>query len=131
MENFQFAEQVQLWANTVLVWIGFGTLVGLLARAIMPGRDPGGAVANLAMGIGGTVIGCAVLSYFFQGAHVTPISPLGLVVATSGAFLLLGFYRLLRGRLIVEGEQSRDSWLRGPYRVFRRRSPRNMSGLGK
>jgi uncharacterized membrane protein YeaQ/YmgE (transglycosylase-associated protein family) len=122
MENFQFAEQVQLWANTVLVWIGFGTLVGLLARAIMPGRDPGGAVANLAMGIGGTVIGCATLTYFFRGAHVTPISPLGLVVATTGAFVLLGFYRLLRGRLISEGEYPQGSYLGVPQRLFRRRA---------
>lgn len=93
------------WANDVLVWIGFGTIVGLLAKAIMPGRDPGGAVATLAMGIGGSVIGCATLSYFYEGPRVTPISPLGLVVATGGAFILLLFYRLLGGYFFVEGDQ--------------------------
>jgi len=35
-------------------WVGFGTIVGLMAKAIMPGRDPGGAVATLSMGVGGT-----------------------------------------------------------------------------
>jgi uncharacterized membrane protein YeaQ/YmgE (transglycosylase-associated protein family) len=105
MENVEIAEYLSRWANDILVWVGFGTIVGLLAKAIMPGRDPGGAVATLAMGIGGTVIGCGVLSYFYEGARVTPISPMGLAVATAGAFIILFFYRLLAGYWFVEGEQ--------------------------
>ncbi len=104
MEDALFSEQAQAWANDVLVWVGFGTLVGLLAKAIMPGRDPGGAIATLAMGIGGTVIGCGVLSYFYDGHRVTPISPLGMAVATGGAFIILFFYRLLGGYWFVEGD---------------------------
>jgi len=94
----------QQWANDILVWIGFGTLTGLLAKAIMPGRDPGGAVATLLMGIGGTVIGCGILSYFSNGYRVTPISPLGFCVATVGSFVILFFYRLLGGYWFVEGD---------------------------
>jgi uncharacterized membrane protein YeaQ/YmgE (transglycosylase-associated protein family) len=120
MENFQLNEQVGLWANDILVWIGFGTLVGLLAKAIMPGRDPGGAVATLSMGIGGTVIGCGTLSYFF-GQRVTPLSPIGLVVATAGAFVLLAFYRLLSGYWFVEGERGLSPRIRRPRRM--RRAP--------
>ena len=104
MDNVEIAEYVGQWANDILVWIGFGTVVGLLAKAIMPGRDPGGAVATLAMGIGGTVIGCGVLSYFYEGTRVTPISPMGFAVATAGAFIILFFYRLLAGYWFVEGE---------------------------
>ena len=104
MEDVLFSEQVQQWTNDILVWIGFGTVVGLLAKAIMPGRDPGGAVATLAMGIGGTVIGCGTLSYFYEGHRVTPISPLGMAVATAGAFIILFFYRLLGGYWFVEGD---------------------------
>ena len=96
-------DNVQQIANLVLVWVGFGTLVGLLAKAIMPGRDPGGAVATLAMGVAGTVIGCGVVSYFWKGHIVSPISPLGFCVATAGAFLLLFFYKLLGGYYFVEG----------------------------
>ena len=59
MPDIEFSQAVQSAANDVLVWVGFGTLVGLLAKAIMPGRDPGGTVATLMMGIGGTVIGSA------------------------------------------------------------------------
>ncbi len=98
----QLPEEVQQWANLFLIWVGFGTLVGLMAKAVMPGRDPGGTVATLAMGVGGAVIGCAVLTYF-SGHHITPVSPLGFVVATAGAFVLLGFYRLLGGRYHLEG----------------------------
>src|SRR3954463_4836913 len=85
MDNQAFMDNGQQIANLVLVWVGFGPLVGLVAKAIMPGRDPGGAVAPLAMGVAGTVIGCGVVSYFWQGHIVAPISPLGFCVATAGA----------------------------------------------
>lgn len=88
----------QQTANDVLTWVGFGTLVGLLAKAIMPGRDPGGALTTLIMGILGTVLGCGTLMYFTGGKTVTPISLMGFLVATAGAFVLLAFYRLLLGR---------------------------------
>jgi uncharacterized membrane protein YeaQ/YmgE (transglycosylase-associated protein family) len=105
MEGIELSEVVQSWINDILVWVGFGTIVGLLAKAIMPGRDPGGAVATLAMGVGGTVIGCGLVSYFYEGERITPISALGLAVATAGAFIILFFYRLLAGYWFVEGDQ--------------------------
>jgi len=64
MDSSALMEQMHILAQDVLMWVGFGTLVGLVAKAIMPGRDPGGAVATLLMGIAGTVLGCALLSYF-------------------------------------------------------------------
>lgn len=114
----ELAEVIQQWANDILVWVGFGTLAGLLAKAIMPGRDPGGAVATLAMGIGGTVIGCGLLSYFYAGYRVTPISPMGFCVATAGSFIILFFYRLLAGYWFVEGDVPP---VRSHYRRRRRR----------
>jgi uncharacterized membrane protein YeaQ/YmgE (transglycosylase-associated protein family) len=103
VDNPQLIESVQEFTHQVLVWVGFGTLVGLLAKAIMPGKDPGGAVATLAMGVTGTVIGCGVVSYFWQGHIISPISPLGFCVATAGAFVLLFFYKLLGGYYFEEG----------------------------
>jgi uncharacterized membrane protein YeaQ/YmgE (transglycosylase-associated protein family) len=120
MEQLQFPEVVQQWANDILTWVGFGTIVGLLAKAIMPGRDPGGAIATLAMGIGGSVIGCGVVSYYHEGQRITPISPMGLAVATAGAFIILFFYKLLGGYFFVEGEVTRRRVRRPHYR--RRRS---------
>ncbi len=97
--------QIEQFAQVVLMWIGFGTVVGLAAKAIMPGRDPGGAVATLVMGIVGTVIGCATLKFFYPQANVSPISVLGFCVGTGGAFLILALYKVLGGYWFVEGEQ--------------------------
>jgi uncharacterized membrane protein YeaQ/YmgE (transglycosylase-associated protein family) len=104
MDDPAWMQQVQQWMHELLVWVGFGTLVGLLAKAIMPGRDPGGAVATLAMGIAGTIIGCGIVSYFGRGHLISPISPLGFGVATGGAFVLLFFYKLLGGYYFEEGQ---------------------------
>ncbi|QDT63776.1 GlsB/YeaQ/YmgE family stress response membrane protein [Calycomorphotria hydatis] len=90
--------------HEMLVWIGFGTLVGLAAKAIMPGKDPGGAVGTFMMGIAGSLIGCGLLTFFLDGHKVTPISPLGFALGTGGAFLLLLFYRILSGSLWAESE---------------------------
>jgi uncharacterized membrane protein YeaQ/YmgE (transglycosylase-associated protein family) len=106
---------LEQWAGDLLTWVGFGTLVGLLAKAIMPGRDPGGSIATLLMGIGGTVVGCGTLMFFYDGQRVTPISPVGFLVATGGAFILLFFYRLLAGRFFQEGERRRNV-VRAPHR---------------
>ena len=87
-----------------LSWILVGLVAGVLAKLIMPGRDPGGAIATVLMGIGGTVLGCGVVSYFGNGLRVTPISLKGMIVATLGSFLILFFYKLLGGYYFVEGE---------------------------
>jgi uncharacterized membrane protein YeaQ/YmgE (transglycosylase-associated protein family) len=115
--DVQLAPEVQRWVDVALIWVGFGTLVGLMAKAVMPGRDPGGAVATLAMGVGGTVVGCGVLSYY-SGQQITPVGPVGFVVATAGAFVLLFFYRLLGGRFFYEGDRA---VLARPARTRRRR----------
>ncbi len=106
-------------AHLVLMWIGFGTLTGLAAKGIMPGRDPGGSVATLLMGIVGTVIGIALLKFFYHEANVSPISLLGFCVGTAGAFIILAFYKILGGYWFVEGEQMTHRHMRR-----RRRSSR-------
>jgi uncharacterized membrane protein YeaQ/YmgE (transglycosylase-associated protein family) len=125
MFDIQLPDAAHSFVNDALVWVGFGTIVGLLAKAVMPGRDPGGAVATLMMGIGGTVIGCSVVSYFWEGQRVTPISLGGLVVATGGAFVLLFFYRLLGGRIIRED----DRVVQPPIRRRRRRTARRYDAV--
>lgn len=98
------AEVIRAFLEDVLIWVGFGTMVGLVAKAIMPGRDPGGTLATVTMGVGGVVFGCGMVSFFLEGPRVTPISPLGALVGTVGAFALLSFYRLLAGYFFTEGE---------------------------
>lgn len=91
----QWTAMVERSLHEFLEWVGFGTVVGLTAKAIMPGKDPGGAVATLLMGIIGTVIGCGTLGFFMPQAKITPISLGGFIAGTSGAFLLLAMYRVL------------------------------------
>ncbi len=100
-------EQLAVYANLALTWIGFGTVVGLAAKAVMPGRDPGGAIATVLMGIAGTLIGCAILQYFSNAeTAVQPVSLEGFAVGSGGALLLLIFYKVLGGYWFVEGEQT-------------------------
>ena len=114
------AELAAKWCETILIWIGFGTLTGLCAKAIMPGRDPGGAVMTLSVGIGGTMIGCGLLAYI-QGMRISPISTWGFVLGTAGAFILLFFYRLLGGYWFIEGDQGLVGGQSGRVRRSRRR----------
>lgn len=115
MENFDptqgvvLNDSLQHLINDVLVWIGFGTVVGLVAKAIMPGRDPGGAIATIFMGIGGTIIGCGVTTHFNHGNRVVPISPLGMFVGIVGTLIILFFYKMLGGYYFVEGEYMTQS----------------------
>ena len=103
-QDLMINDSVRQLVNDVLVWIGFGTVVGLLAKGIMPGRDPGGAIATVLMGIGGTVIGCGILSYFREAERIVPVSPLGMFVGIAGTLVILFFYKLLGGYYFVEGE---------------------------
>lgn len=99
MTGLELPELVRHWVNDILVWIGFGTVVGLLSKAILPGKDNGGALATVLLGIAGSVIGSGTLMLTTNGVRVTPISLLGFLVATAGAFGLLLFYRLMTGGL--------------------------------
>lgn len=101
-----FVASAQQWANTILLWIGFGTVVGLVAQAVMPGRDQASALATLLMGVGGAIVGLGTLAYFWEGHRVTPVSFLGFVAATGGAFLILFFHRLLQGSVLKPAKEA-------------------------
>jgi uncharacterized membrane protein YeaQ/YmgE (transglycosylase-associated protein family) len=85
------------WAEFFLIWVGFGTIVGLIAKAILPGRDAGGALATTLIGVFGSVIGAATL-FFFTGVKVSPVSWFGFPTALLATTILLCMYRLLSSR---------------------------------
>ena len=95
MPDIQLADSAQHWVNVVLIWVGFGTLAGLLARIVLPVAEPQGPMPTLLLGIVGSVIGLLALSLFLSDGQLNPISPLGFLAATACAFCLLIFYRLL------------------------------------
>jgi uncharacterized membrane protein YeaQ/YmgE (transglycosylase-associated protein family) len=76
-------------------WIVIGIVAGVLGKLIMPGKDPGGFIVTILLGIAGALlagfIGQAVGLYREgQGA--------GWIAATIGAIVLLAIYRVVKGR---------------------------------
>lgn len=121
MPEGEVIEIIRNSLNELLRWVGFGTLTGLAAKAVMPGRDPGGAVSTMLMGIGGSVIGCGTVLFFFRDAEIDPISGKGFFAATAGAFMLLAFYRLFAGSFFAEGSSHDDRLAHRSRRRSRRR----------
>ena len=80
----------------ILSWIILGLVVGVLAKWIMPGKDPGGLVITILLGIGGAFVGGYLASVAGLGS-VTGFNIGSLVIATGGAVLLLFLHRRLRG----------------------------------
>lgn len=80
----------------ILSWILLGLIVGVLAKWIMPGSDPGGIIVTILIGIAGAFIGGLIASAVGLGS-VTGFNIGSLAIATVGALLLLWGYRRLRG----------------------------------
>ena len=83
---------------TVLGWIIFGLIVGIVGKFLMPGKDPGGFLATVAIGIVGALIGGflgRLLGMYGQD------DPVGFVMAVIGAVLFLWLYRLITRRAHV------------------------------
>ncbi|HZG07468.1 MAG TPA: GlsB/YeaQ/YmgE family stress response membrane protein [Allosphingosinicella sp.] len=78
-----------------LGWIVIGALAGIIAKAIMPGKDPGGCIVTILLGIAGALvagfIGNAVGWY-------RPGEGAGFIAAIIGAIIILFIYRLVAGR---------------------------------
>ena len=82
----------------VLGWIVFGLIVGVVAKLLMPGRDPGGFVVTILLGIVGAMIGGWIGRA--MGLY-GPSQSAGFFMAVIGAIVLLGLYRLLIGRRTI------------------------------
>ncbi len=79
----------------ILGWIVFGLVVGAIAKLLMPGRDPGGIIVTMLLGIVGAILGG------FVGRATGMYGPnesAGVFMAIIGAIVVLFIYRLLVGR---------------------------------
>jgi uncharacterized membrane protein YeaQ/YmgE (transglycosylase-associated protein family) len=82
----------------VLGWIVFGLIVGVIAKLVMPGRDPGGFIVTVLLGIAGAVVGGYVgRSMGWYG----PNDNAGFLISVLGAIILLALYRVLFARRTV------------------------------
>jgi uncharacterized membrane protein YeaQ/YmgE (transglycosylase-associated protein family) len=85
------------YAMGILSWILMGLIVGLLAKFIMPGKDPGGIIITILLGIGGGLLGGLIGSYLGIG-NVTGFDVRSILIAIGGAILILILYRFIRRR---------------------------------
>jgi uncharacterized membrane protein YeaQ/YmgE (transglycosylase-associated protein family) len=115
-EGMMTPEAMQQWAQTGLMWVGFGTVVGLVAKGVLPGRDSGGAVATVILGILGTLIGVSLVAFFWGGVHVTPFSGWGFLAGTLGSVVLLVAHRLLSGGFFREAGTGEVNLVKLPKR---------------
>ena len=81
----------------ILSWILFGLVVGVIAKLLMPGRDPGGFIVTILLGIAGALIGGFIgramgLYQTNQGA--------GWLMSILGAIVLLALYRMMVRRRV-------------------------------
>jgi uncharacterized membrane protein YeaQ/YmgE (transglycosylase-associated protein family) len=80
---------------SIIGWILFGLVVGIVGKLLMPGRDPGGFILTILLGIAGALLGGFVgqsLGFYQEG------EPAGFLMAVVGSIVLLLLYRLFVGR---------------------------------
>jgi uncharacterized membrane protein YeaQ/YmgE (transglycosylase-associated protein family) len=83
---------------TILWTLIIGLLVGIVAKALMPGRDPGGFIITALLGVAGAFVAYAIgrsMGWYAEG------EPAGFIASVGGAIVLLGLYRLVVGRRAV------------------------------
>ena len=79
-----------------LSWILLGLVVGVLAKWLLPGNDPGGIIVTILIGIAGAIVGGYLATLLGLGA-VTGFNLGSLAIAIVGAILLLVVYRKISG----------------------------------
>ena len=78
----------------IIGWIIFGAIVGIIAKLLHPGRDPGGFIITVLLGIAGSLLGGFVgraLGLYREGQGA------GILMSILGAIVLLVLYRMLGG----------------------------------
>ena len=81
----------------ILTWILFGLVVGVIAKLLMPGRDPGGFIVTILLGIAGALLGGFLgRAMGFYGAN----QGAGWIMSILGAIVLLALYRMMIRRRV-------------------------------
>ncbi len=84
----------------MLAWIVFGLIAGALAKYVMPGRDPGGLLVTMLLGIAGAVVG-GYLGTVLGFGGVNAFDFRSLLLAIGGAMIVLMGYRVIAWKTTV------------------------------
>src|SRR5438034_11822348 len=82
----------------ILGWLLFGLIVGAIAKFLMPGRDPGGWIVTILLGIAGAFVGGSIGRAIWGSPGVTGFDFGSFGLAVLGAIVLLFLYRMMVGR---------------------------------
>ncbi len=83
---------------SIISWIVFGLIAGVVAKLLMPGRDPGGCIITMLLGVAGAFVGGYVYTLFTGEPFAAGFSLGSFAVAVLGAIAILLVYRLIFGR---------------------------------
>jgi uncharacterized membrane protein YeaQ/YmgE (transglycosylase-associated protein family) len=86
--------------ESIVLWVIVGLVVGAIAKLLMPGRDPGGFIVTILLGIAGAFVGGWIGRQLGIGSTdaVTAFDLGSLGLSILGAIILLALYRLIAGR---------------------------------
>ena len=82
----------------IFAWIIFGLIAGAIAKLLMPGRDPGGWIITMLLGIVGAFVGGFIGRAIWGSEGVTGFNLPSFGLAVLGSILLLFLYRMMVGR---------------------------------
>ena len=80
-------------AHSIIWVLVIGLVVGVIAKLLMPGRDPGGCIITMLLGIAGAFVGTWIGKMFAGENYVA-----GWIMSVVGAMILLLLYRMIAGR---------------------------------
>jgi uncharacterized membrane protein YeaQ/YmgE (transglycosylase-associated protein family) len=81
----------------ILSWILLGLVAGAIAKLLMPGRDPGGCILTIVIGVAGALLG-GFLATLLKFGGIEELEWRSLLIAVLGSIILLAIFRALRGR---------------------------------
>ncbi len=84
--------------DNVLSWAVFGLIAGAIAKFVLPGKDPGGCLVTMLIGIVGAFLGGFFSREVLGGAPVTGFDLRSFAIAVLGSIALLLVYRMFAGR---------------------------------
>lgn len=96
--------------GAIIGWIIFGAIAGAIAKLLMPGKDPGGFIVTVLLGIAGAVVGGFIGRAIWGSSGVNDWSIGSFALAIGGAIVLLAIYRFTFARRRGNVVRDRDRW---------------------